>query len=107
MPRGTPTIRPTDAERAEAAWFFALACHSRLKIVRALAAGAMDRQVLIRDHGFHANIGVHINKLEREGLVVTSKDGINRSCALANAKLTKDAIEFSHPSGRKALVPRV
>ena len=99
--------KPTDEQRAEGRWFFAFSDPTRLAILRALAGGSRTAKELSEAVGLKAlGAGIHLNKLKRAGLIVSSRDGVSRRCELVSAKVTRTAIEFTHPSGRAAVIPR-
>jgi DNA-binding transcriptional ArsR family regulator len=98
--------RYTDEERAEGDWFFALSDPPRLRILRALIGGSKSlKELAAACHVHQQNVSRHVNILERAGFITSVKENQYRHCTLAkDAKVTKDAIEFAHPSGRKAVV---
>jgi ArsR family transcriptional regulator len=99
-------VMPTKELTARAEWLAALGEPTRLSIVHALVIDPMTvTQLAATLQVEMVNISHHLRLMREAGLVEGEKDGrfvINR---LVGAKVARDVLELTHPSGAKVLLP--
>lgn len=95
-----------DQIRAQADWFAAFGEPTRLTIIRDLAVGVKtvtDLATLLKVE--LVNVFHHLKVLKAAGVVTAERDGRFRRCSLVGAKTTARAIEMTHKSGARIVLP--
>ncbi len=92
--------------KTEAAWLAAFGDPIRLTILRFLASGEKIVTQLAKECQVEmANISHHLGLLKDVGLVTVERDGRFMRYSLVGVKATANALEMTHESGAKVIIP--
>lgn len=94
------------ALKPEADWLAAFADPTRIAILRLLATGEHTVSVMARELNIEiVNISHHLGVMRGAGVVKCERDGRFMRYTLLGAKATATALELSHPSGMRMILP--
>lgn len=96
---------PTPVEKSAARWLAAIGEPTRLRILRALAAGEKPLLQLAKAVGAETDNVVHHKALRAAGLVGSERRGRNPAYALAGGEVGAAGLELTHPSGVRVTIP--